>query len=173
MRFESLLDSVIENVNVISRYMESKNEVESVPVTEAPFVVVGKYSRRNFFRVPSREAIRLEGDAANNQIIATADGTSEQVPELWRSGQSSFMGRSYKPYEPRDYNGTSRTYIKPDAGASLLNLGIMDVRKINHPKAGDIAVHDGSGMAVAKPCFVMFDGNDWVCLTPGEKLKKE
>ena len=165
MRFESLQDSVIEHFNLRGEYKikNAEGKTDTIIATDVPFVVVEKYSRRNVFKVPSRESVVLKGDAENNQIIALADGTNEKVPALWMSHQSSIWKELVPMFAPRYYDGISRTYIKPDEGVSLLNLGIMDVRKIKSPKAGDIAIHDGSGLEDGKACLVMFDGKKWIC----------
>jgi len=63
--------------------------------------------------------------------------------------------------------------VRPDEGVSLLNLGMMDVRKIESPEAGDIAIHDGSGLTDRKPCLVMFDGKKWISFAPVGELAAE
>ena len=77
------------------------------------------------------------------------------------------------PTTPRYYDGINRTYVRPDEGVSLVNLGMMDVRKIKSPEAGDIAIHDGSGLADEKPRFVMFDGTKWISFAPAGELAAE
>jgi len=175
MRFDSLQDSIVENISFQSQYITKDKDGKSkvVVATDIPLVVVEKYSRRNLFRVPSRESVVLKGDAKNNRIIATADAAGEKVPSLWLSGRSSWYGDRKSPTAPRYYDGVNRTYIKPDEGTSLINLGVMDVRKIKSPKKGDIAIHNGSGTKDGKPCPVFFDGKRWISFTTGAELKTE
>ncbi len=175
MRFESLQDSIIEHVSFQSQYItkDKDGKTKAVVATDIPVVVVEKYSRRNVFRVPSRKSVVLGGDAKNNQIIATADGTGEEVPALWLSGKSSWYKKRGSPTAPRYYDGVNRTYIKPDAGISLVNLGLMDVKKIKNPEAGDIAIHDGSGLKGSRLSAVFFDGGKWISFATGEKIEFE
>jgi hypothetical protein len=59
----------------------------------------------------------------------------------------------------------------PDQGVSLLNLGVMNVLAIKHPKAGDIAIHNGAGVKDGKPCLVMFNGSKWIRFTASAELE--
>jgi len=175
MRFDSLQDSVIGQISFQSQYVVTDKEGgrSVVVASDIPLVEVTKYSRRNLFRVPSRESVVLTGDAKNNQIIAIADGTTEAVPSLWLSGRSSWYQDRRAPTTPRSYDGTHRTYVRPDRGLALLNLGIMNVLEIDKPRAGDLAIQDGTGLADGRPCLTLYDGSTWRALVPGPEVRRE
>ena len=82
------------------------------------------------------------------------------MPPLWLAGRTSwFEGR---PSAPRQFDGTSRMYLSPDHGGTLLNLGKRNVFGIPEPKTGDLALHDGSGFDDGKPRLAVFGGKDWL-----------
>ena len=166
MRFESLLDSTIEHISFQSQYLSTDQDGKKTVVvaTDIPIVEVLKYSRRNVFRVPSRQSVRLAGDARNNTIIATADGLPDAVPSLWLSAQSSW--HKGRPTAPRQYDGMTRTYLNPDAGLSLLNLGVRNVYEVTHPKRGDLLLHDGTRFPDGKPRLAVYDGSQWLFFSP-------
>jgi hypothetical protein len=128
-------------------------------------LVVEKYSRRNTFEMPSREAVDLRGDARGNEIIALADGAAgEAVPALWRAAERT-ASADYKPYD----DGIRRQYVGPDGPGSLLNLGLQNVLAIREPRAGDLALHDGTGFADKLPRLAVFDGERWRFLALSEQ----
>ena len=73
--------------------------------------------------------MELLGDAKGNTIIAICDDSGDKIPLLWQSGWTDAPGNEvrwmglYAMARQKYYDGTRRTYIKPDAGLSLLNLG--------------------------------------------------
>ena len=161
MLFDGLQDSRIGNVAYYVRRQRPGGQAwtgdEKTIVTDIPMIVVEKYSRRNTFEAPSREAVALQGDSRGNNIIALADGLDEKVPPLWRSGMAK--GRSFsKLYD----EGTRRTYINPDASGSLLNLSVQNVYKLHTPHTGDVALHDGSGFKDGLLRLAAFDGKKWI-----------
>jgi len=169
MRFDSLQDSTIENITYRANFLEQEGPNwigRAVP--NASLVVVEKYSRRNTFIVPARNAVELMGDARGNQIAAVHDPEEpdgEHVA-LWRSALpnkehfTGFMRRvsQYEQLPP----GVRRIYIKPDEGISLINLGVMDVRKIKGARRGDIAIHNGAGFDDGEARLAIFDGKKWI-----------
>jgi len=132
-------------------------------------VVIEKYSRRNTFETGAREAIVLSGDAEGNQVIALHDPakrTDDYMP-LWRSGCPTPEECTGSPRgHVSDYAdlgpGIRRTYQMPDKGIALMNLGVLDVRKIRGARRGDIAIHNGSGYADGQPRLAVYNGRQWV-----------
>jgi len=169
MHFDSLQDSTIENVSFAVQYSGDKSgEVPS----DAPIIKIDKYSRRNTFVVASRESVILGGDAKNNYIDALCDGTGDKCPPLWLSGKPKwhFKQMEFSPglKAGQYFDGIRRKYVMPDEGISLTNLGVIDVRKISKPKAGDIAIHDGSGFSDKKKRFAFFNGRQWIFFEQGK-----
>ena len=161
IRFDALQDSRIINNNFyVRRQKPGEAGWSGVVDTEGPDIVVDKYSRRNFFEVPSREAVQLLGDAKANTIVALCDDADDKVPALWMGGESDAPGR--KDQQKYYDTGTRRTYIKPDAGTSLLNLGMTNVFEIAAPRKGDVAFHDGTGFKDGKPRLAGYDGKEWL-----------
>lgn len=158
LRFDSLLDSRFQNCNFYSRYPNEKGaDWGGRPDAESPRLIVDNYSRRNYFEFPSRKAVRLTGDAKSNQIVALCDGADNPVPALWRTAEARGLKKRSALYRSYD-GGARRTYVKPDDGVSLLNLGRCDVFAIPAPQDGDFAMHDGSGFADGKPRLAVYDG---------------
>ena len=161
IRFDALQDSRFTNINFDVRRNKS-GEME----TDLPLIVVEKYSRRNSFEVPSREAVELGGDAKANTIVALCDDSEDKVPALWMSGWTDVVNeemgwvaeRRQKFYD----NGMRRTYVMPDAGQSLLNLGMTNVLEIARPRKGDFALHDGTGFEDKAPRLAVYDGKQWL-----------
>lgn len=162
MFFESLIDSKIENITFYANHVikDKDGKKKRIVLSDVPYVVVKKYSRRNVIQVPSREAAVLGGDARNNQIIAVAEGTDEVVPSLWRSSVSSVFRKTFK--SSLLYDGIYRTYVNPDKGLSLFNLGMVNVFDVTKARKGDILVHDGTGFKDNKPRLSVYDGKEWV-----------
>ncbi len=161
MRFDALQDSCIENINYYMRgHKPGEAQFSGGVVTDRPAIIIEKYARRNTFVVPSREAVLFRGDTRNNEIIALAEGAGgEKVPALWRSSLAEIPGR---PGFTRYYDdGIRRTYINADGG-SLLNLGVQNVFEIPGAKAGDVALHDGSGFKDRMPRLAIYSGEKWI-----------
>ena len=167
MRFDGLQDSRIGNIAYYVRRQAPDKQAwsgdEDTIVTDTPMIVVDKYSRRNTFEVPSREAVELKGDARGNNVVALADGLDEKVPALWRSGQAD-SGR-FKKF----YDGRRRTYVNPDGSGSLQNWGLQNVLEIENPRAGDIALHDGSEFKDEMPRLAVYNGKKWLFFGPEAK----
>jgi len=166
MVFDGLLDSRIGNISYyVRRSPLGQPYTTREIVTDTPMLVVEKYSRRNTFEMPSREAVDLRGDARGNEIIALADGAAgEAVPALWRAAERT-ASADYKPYD----DGIRRQYVGPDGPGSLLNLGLQNVLAIREPRAGDLALHDGTGFADKLPRLALFDGERWRFLALSEQ----
>ena len=60
------------------------------------------------------------------------------------------------------YDGTRRTYVKPDDGLSLLNLGVVNVFEIEKSRKGDFVLHDGTGFEDGEPRLAVFSGQKWL-----------
>ena len=171
IHFDSLQESVIENITnipVMLRYNKETKAWKDEYPEWAVDIIVGKYGRRNTFVTASRDQIKLEGDQQGNQVTALHDFAGEErehCTALWRSaetGKESFYNKRLQYNNYQDPGpGLRRTYIKADEGASILNLGTMDVRKMPGPKEGDIAIHDGSGFADGKKRLAIYDGKEW------------
>ena len=158
VRFESLQDSRFVNNSFYVRRKKAGDDWKAGPDNETPNIVVEKYSRRNFFEAASREAVDLRGDAKSNTIVALCDGAEDKVPALWMGGYSDSRSWGQKYYD----EGTLRTYIKPDEGQSLLNLGMTDVNKFVNPHKGDFVLHDGTGFDDSEPRLAIYNGKKWV-----------
>ena len=164
IRLDSLQDSRITNNN---HWVSVNKSGEDIKIL-VPHIVVEKYSRRNTFEVPSREAVELRGDAKGNTIVALADDTGEKIPTLLRSGWTDAPGDKvrwmglYPAARQMYYDGSRRTYIKPDSGLSILNLGRVNVFQIEKPRDGDFALHDGPGFEDGEPRLAVFNGQEWL-----------
>jgi len=174
IRFDALQDSRIMNNNFYTKRQKPGEAGWSGAVdVDGPQITIDKYSRRNFFEVSSRDAVELLGDAKWNEIVALCDGVDDKVPALWMGGESDARKASglQKYYDA----GTRRTYIKPDAGTSLLNLGMTNVFEIKAPRKGDVAFHDGTGFKDGRPRLAGYDGKEWLffdsALSPKNKNK--
>lgn len=165
LRFDSLQDSRFSHLNFYARRkQEGQNNWKGDLDVVTPRVVVDKYSRRNTFEVPSREAVRLTGDARGNSVVALCDGDADRVPALWQSGEpmTGTKKQLFKSYD----SGTRRTYVNPDDGGSLFNMGIQNVHEIERPRRGDVALHDGSGFDDGLIRQAVYDGERWVFFPP-------
>ena len=163
IRFDGLQDSRISNIH----YLVSLSDIKTL----VPHIVIEKYSRRNVFEVPSREAVELRGDAKGNTIVALCDDSEDKIPLLWQSGWTDAPGGGpngvrwmglYAMARQKYYDGTRRTYIKPDAGLSLLNLGVVNVFEIEKSRKGDFVLHDGTGFEDSEPRLAVFNGDQWL-----------
>ena len=163
IRFDGLQDSRISNIH----YLVSLSDIKTL----VPHIVIEKYSRRNVFEVPSREAVELRGDAQGNTIVALCDDSEDKIPLLWQSGWTDAPGGGpngvrwmglYAMARQKYYDGTRRTYIKPDAGLSLLNLGVVNVFEIEKSRKGDFVLHDGTGFEDSEPRLAVFNGDQWL-----------
>jgi hypothetical protein len=166
-----LQDSRVEN-NVFytlrgTRQDENYTWPKQKAYTDGPMVVVEKYSRRNTFELPSREALDLRGDAKSNAVTALADDLEEKVPPIWKGGQSPEVP-GFQGY----IDGRRRTYADPDSSGSLMNLGLTNVFKINRARRGDVAMHDGTDFADGQARLALFDGTKWVFFKPEEVPKR-
>ena len=164
IRLDSLQDSRITNNN---HWVSVNKSGEDIKIL-VPHIVVEKYSRRNTFEVPSREAVELRGDAKGNSIVALCDDSEDKIPSLWLSGWTDAPGdkvRSlglYPSARQKYYDGTRRTYINPDDGLSLLNLGRVNVFEIEKSRDGDFVLHDGTGFEDGEPRLAVFNGRKWL-----------
>ena len=164
IRFDSLQDSRFTNINYHVSVDRSGGEIKTL----VPHIAVEKYSRRNSFEVPSREAVELRGDAKANRIVALVDDSEDRIPALWQSGWTNAPGNEvrglglHRSARQKYYDGTRRTYVKPDAGLSLLNLGLVNVFKIATSRKGDFVLHDGTGFKDGEPRLAVFSGNKWL-----------
>ena len=68
----------------------------------------------------------------------------------------------YASARQKYYDGTRRTYMKPDDGLSLLNLGVLNVFEIQKSRKGDFALHDGTGFEGGELRLAAFDGQKWL-----------
>lgn len=161
LRFESLQESRFQN-NVYGGYRVKPGGAISFPpkelISDEPVVVVEKYSRRNYFETPSREAIVLWGDAKANTVVAMADDLDQSVPRL-RSLRDA-------PGRQQHFDGRKRTYVDPDSSGSLMNFGLVNVYKLDRPRKGDVAMHDGTNFADKQARLALFDGVKWVFFKP-------
>ena len=164
IRFDGLQDSRFTNINYYVSVDRSGGEIKTL----VPHIVVEKYSRRNSFEVPSREAVQLRGDAKGNRIVALGDDGEDKIPSLWLSGWTDAPGNEVRGMglhpsaRQKYYDGTRRTYVKPDDGLSLLNLGVVNVFKIEKSRKGDFVLHDGTGFEDGEPRLAVFSGQKWL-----------
>ena len=169
MRFDRLQDSHIGPFTYTPNFLKQTGPnwlPDYAPNSRE--VVIKKYSRRNTFETGAREAIVLSGDAEGNQVIAVHDPakkTDEYTP-LWRSGAPTLDQVGGERGHISDYANPGpsvrRTYQMPDKGIALMNLGVVDVRKIEGARRGDIAIHNGSGYADGQPRLAVYNGKQWV-----------
>jgi hypothetical protein len=158
IRFDALQDSRISNISYyVRRHAPGKAAWGGDIATDRPHVVVEHYCRRNYFEVPSRGAVSLPEDARGNEVVALCEGTGEQVPALWRSGEPD-GDRLFKSYD----GGIRRRYVKPDSGTAFLNLGVTNVLEVEEARRGDLALHDGTGFEDGRQRLAIYNGERWM-----------
>jgi len=180
MRFDRLQDSHIGPFSYTPNFLKQTGP-NWLPdyAHNSREVVIKKYSRRNTFETGAREAIVLPGDAEGNKVIALHDPArkTDEYTLLWRSGAPKLDQVGGERGHISDYAdpgpSVRRTYQMPDKGVALMNLGVIDVRKIKGARRGDIAIHDGSGYTDGQPRLAVFNGRKWVFFSispqPGTK----
>jgi hypothetical protein len=58
-------------------------------------------------------------------------------------------------------NGVRRDYMGAGDSGTVLNFTPTDTAKIPHPKAGDVAMDDGTNTKNHKAGLAVFDGKEW------------
>jgi len=89
-------------------------------------------SHANTFVVPRRDSVQLPDSTSGTVVLAVDDG------------------------------GVRRRYAGTHARGEVLNLQMVDTKTIENPKAGDIALDDGTNTADGKPALAIFDGQEWI-----------